>query len=177
MALGTSSKTVDLDLEKRIAKAKEDYNDCRALIQVTKNLATQTTGFVQAQTAASTLFERLSRQGTTLQHEFSVEHKLFDMIATNALVVVSALTSFNSEVSKFLTQEFDPLWVLLRHHESVRVEYDVCRIDFERVRNTSGPKVALYEAKFQEAQARLQRSSHDVSVKLTALESGKVCCA
>jgi hypothetical protein len=170
---GVTSKTVNIDLEARLNKAHEDHRDCQTLAAVTKQLMHHTTVFTQSQTAAAAAFDRLSRRVAPLRDEFVSEHKLFDSIANNALVIVSALSTFNDELVGYTTH-YELLWRAVAHYQAVRVEFDVCRLDLERNRSAPVPRVLELERNFHDSQARFDKICAELSESLARLEVGKV---
>ena len=167
---GTSTKTVDLELEKRIASVRLDYEECQNMLKLIKQLAAQTTNVVQAQTSISTCFERMTRSNTPLHSEFTVGQNLFDIMANSALIVVSSLTTFADELAGLIKREYEPLWPLLRRYDSLRLDYDVCRLELESTRTSNVPRSNVAELKFIESQANFTAIGNDVSIRLAHIE-------
>jgi hypothetical protein len=172
--LGTAPKTVDFELQRRIAKIKEDFNDCRALIVAAKQLAHHATVFSQAHSSLAACLDKMAVQVAPLKAEFSHENKLFDAVGSNTLLVISSLTTFSDELSQLLAREFSPLWPLLRNYEVARVDFDVCRLDADHAKNQAGPKTAAIEARLTEARERFESIGREIEERLNLLEQVQV---
>ena len=174
-SMGNASKTIDIDLDKRLAHAREVHADCRVLVTNLKHLGNQTSMFVQAQMGASAVFERVGKNsGSRLRDEFNREHRVFDAIANSALVMASAVSAFHEEIIKFVSTQLEPLWLVQQNYDAVRVEYDVCRVDFEKVKGTNSPKLQAVESRFLDAFNRLQAARAELVAKLDAVDATMV---
>ncbi|XP_068569268.1 arfaptin-1-like [Cebidichthys violaceus] len=177
--LGRGSRTVDLDLERRLELLKDDRRRYEGVTKLAQMLANQLAQFSVTQKTLGDAFAELSLKTPTLHVEFSVNADAQKFLSKSSETLTASVNSFTSDMNTLVNKTMEDTMLNAKKYEAARIEYDAYRVDLEELNlgprdAITLPKLELAQKDFQSQKDGYQRIREDLSVKVKLLEENKV---
>ncbi|KAK9525065.1 hypothetical protein VZT92_017408 [Zoarces viviparus] len=177
--LGRGSRTVDLDLERRLELLKDDRQRYDSVTKLAKTLANQLAQFSVTQKTLGDTFAELSLKTPTLHVEFGVNADTQRFLSKSSDTLTASVNAFTSDMNTLVNKTMEDTMISAKQYEAARIEYDAYRVDLEELNlgprdAVTLPKLELAQRDFQSQRDRYQRIREDLSVKVKLLEDNKV---
>ncbi|XP_043233969.1 arfaptin-2-like [Amphibalanus amphitrite] len=174
--LGRSTRTVDAELDAKIAILRETQVQYRSLMKTAKELSTHLTNMLSSQMQLSELFSQLGQRTPELRQEFDLNAEAQRTLNESGRPLRDALAQFVSSMETLCEQTIEDALTTIKSYETARVEYDAYRVDLEWAGQQGGDTGLLAEARRQHdiRLAEYQRLREKVTVKLTLLDENRV---
>uniref|UniRef100_UPI0037E7CBB7 arfaptin-1-like n=1 Tax=Semicossyphus pulcher TaxID=241346 RepID=UPI0037E7CBB7 len=177
--LGRGSRTVDLDLERRLELLKDDRQRYENVTKVAQTLANQLAQISVTQKTLGDAFSELRVKTPTLYVEFGLNAEAQRFLAKSSETLTEAITAFTSDMNTLVNKTIEDTMINAKKYEAARIEYDAYRVDLEELNmgprdaNTV-PKLEAAQKDFQGQKERFQKIRDDLTVKVKLLEENKV---
>lgn len=173
--LGKSTKTIDAEMDLKIAQIRDTQRDYLSILRLTRTLSTHFNQVVQTQTLLAETFAELSQRSPELQHEFFHNSESQRNLTKNGGILLNALNSFISTVNVLCNKTFNDTLLTIKQYEIARIEFDAYRVDLEGTQSSTG-SLGLEIAKknylkHKESYDNLRR---DVNEKIQLLDENRV---
>uniref|UniRef100_A0A3Q3ES43 ARF interacting protein 1 n=1 Tax=Labrus bergylta TaxID=56723 RepID=A0A3Q3ES43_9LABR len=177
--LGRGSRTVDLDLERRLELLRDDRQRYENVTKVAQTLANQLAQITVTQKTLGDAFSELKVKTPTLHVEFGLNADAQNFLSKSGESLTEAINTFTSDMNTLVNKTIEDTMINAKKYEAARIEYDAYRVDLEELNmgprdaNTL-PKLEAAQQEFQGQKERFQKLRDDLSVKVKLLEENKV---
>eukprot|EP00045_Choanoeca_perplexa_P007579 m.69460 g.69460 ORF g.69460 m.69460 type:complete len:349 (-) comp14128_c0_seq1:1217-2263(-) len=169
---GKATKTIDLDLQPRFDLLRSLQSEYKTLCEVAKSMAKHVDSSAKTHEAIGTRLDSLSKvEDSNVQGLFQTQGQFMIVYSRNLMGLFEAITFFQTQMSKILSQ-LEATLKVVRGYESVRLEYDGYRVDYEK-QKAADRNVEVAEAKFLDAYTKFQSSREDTMQCLKDFDSDK----
>lgn len=177
--LGRGSRTVDLDLERRLELLKDDRQRFEHITKVAQTLANQLAQITVTQKTLGDAFSELKVKSPVLHVEYGLNAEAQRFLSKSGETLTAAINSFTSDMNTLVNKTIEDTMINAKKYEAARIEYDAYRVDLEELnmgpRDTNTvPKLEAAQQEFQGQKERFQKIRDDLSVKVKLLEENKV---
>ncbi|XP_074518471.1 arfaptin-1-like [Halichoeres trimaculatus] len=177
--LGRGSRTVDLDLERRLELLKDDRQRFENITKVAQTLANQLAQITVTQKTLGDAFSELKVKSPVLHVEYGLNAEAQRFLSKSGETLTAAINSFTSDMNTLVNKTIEDTMINAKKYEAARIEYDAYRVDLEELnmgpRDTNTlPKLEAAQQEFQGQKERFQKIRDDLSVKVKLLEENKV---
>lgn len=177
--LGRGSRTVDLDLERRLELLKDDRQRFENITKVAQTLANQLAQITVTQKTLGDAFSELKVKSPVLHAEYGLNAEAQRFLSKSGETLTAAINSFTSDMNTLVNKTIEDTMINAKKYEAARIEYDAYRVDLEELnmgpRDTlTLPKLEAAQQEFQGQKERFQKIRDDLSVKVKLLEENKV---
>lgn len=177
--LGRGSRTVDLELERRLEVLREDRQRYEHITKVAQTLANQLAQITVTQKTLGNAFNELRVKTPALNVEFGLNADAQNFLSKSNETLTAALNIFTTDMNTLINKTIEDTMLNAKKYEAARIEYDAYRVDLEdlnmgpRDANTL-PKLEAAQQEFQGQKERFQKLRDDLNVKVKLLEENKV---
>ncbi|KAM6960417.1 arfaptin-1-like [Tautogolabrus adspersus] len=177
--LGRGSRTVDLDLERRLELLRDDRQRYENMTKVAQALANQLAQITVTQKTLGDAFSELKVKTPTLHVEFGLNAEAQIFLSKSGESLTEAINTFTSDMNTLVNKTIEDTMINAKKYEAARIEYDAYRVDMEELNmgprdaNTL-PKLEAAQQEFQGQKERFQKLRDDLTVKVKLLEENKV---
>ncbi|CAJ1085743.1 arfaptin-1-like isoform X1 [Xyrichtys novacula] len=177
--LGRGSRTVDLDLERRLELLKDDRQRFENITKVAQTLANQLAQITVTQKTLGDTFSELKVKSPMLHVEFGLNAEAQRFLSKSGESLAAAINTFTSDMNTLVNKTIEDTMINAKKYEAARIEYDAYRVDLEELNmgprdaNTL-PKLEAAQQEFQGQKERFQKMRDDLTVKVKLLEENKV---
>ncbi|XP_041635573.1 arfaptin-1-like [Cheilinus undulatus] len=177
--LGRGSRTVDLDLERRLELLRDDRQRYENITKVAQTLANQLAQITVTQKTLGDAFSELRVKTPLLHVEFGLNAEAQKFLSKSNETLAAALNAFTSDMNTLVNKTIEDTMINAKKYEAARIEYDAYRVDLEELNmvprdaNTL-PKLEAAQQEFQGQREKFQKLRDDLTVKVKLLEENKV---
>lgn len=173
--LGRSTKTIDAEMDLKIAQIRDTHRDYLLILRLTRTLSTHFNQVVLTQASLAETFAELSQRSPELQHEFFHNSESQRSLTKNGGILLSALNSFISTVNVLCNKIFNDTLLTIKQYEIARIEFDAYRVDLEGTPSTI-PSLGLENAKknYFTHKENYDNLKKDVTEKIQLLDENRV---
>ncbi|XP_060887651.1 arfaptin-1-like [Labrus mixtus] len=177
--LGRGSRTVDLDLERRLELLRDDRQRYENVTKVAQTLANQLAQITITQKTLGDAFSELKVKTPALHVEFGLNADAQNFLSKSGESLTESINTFTSDMNTLVSKTIEDTMINAKKYEAARIEYDAYRVDLEELNmgprdaNTL-PKLEAAQQEFQGQKERFQKLRDDLSVKVKLLEENKV---
>lgn len=173
--LGQSTKTIDSEMDLKIAQIRDTHRDYLSLLRLTRVLSLNFNQLIQTQAALAETFAELSQRSPELQREFMHNSESQRTFTKNGGILLSALNCFISTVDMLCNKTFNDTLLTIKKYEIARIEFDAYRIDLEGTPSTI-PSPGLDNAKknYYKHKESYDQLRTTVTEKLQLLDENRV---
>ena len=177
---GRGVRTVDPQLESRIANLKETQKKYAQLISLTTQFHINFSSVVETQKSLAEHFAFMSIRSPELHSEFHYNSEAQKRISRNGDTLLQAVHFFLSNIQTVCNKTMEDTLQTVKGYETARLTYDAYRSELENLKkqvNTSPSaqsKIPLATAEFEKHKATFEQLRHDVDIKLKLLDENKV---
>ena len=178
--MGSGTRTVDVELENRIANLKETHKKYLQLVSLTDNFMTQFRLVIETQRSLAEHFAYMSVRSTELHTEFHFNSEAQKLIAKNGEALMSALYFFKSNIFTISAKTMEDTLLTVKNYETARLSYDAYRSELESALKTppsssaAAAKLEAKKAEFEKYKSNFEKLRKDLDIKLKLLETNKV---
>lgn len=177
--LGRGSRTVDLDLERRLELLRDDRQRFEHITKVAQTLANQLAQITVTQKTLGDAFSELKVKSPVLHVEYGLNAEAQRFLSKSGETLTAAINSFTSDMNTLVNKTIEDTMINAKKYEAARIEYDAYRVDLEELnmgpRDTNTlPKLEAAQQEFQGQKERFQKIRDDLNVKVKLLEENKV---
>ncbi|KAM9426221.1 arfaptin-1-like isoform 1-T2 [Pholidichthys leucotaenia] len=177
--LGRGSRTVDLDLERRLELLKDNRQRYDHMTKLAQTLANQLAQLTVTQKSLGDAFSELSVKSPSLYAEFGMNAEAQRFLAKSGETLTEAINTFTSDLNTLINKTIEDTMSNARQYEAIRIEYDAYRVDLEDLNlgprdPKTLPKLEQAQKNFQSQRERYEKVRDDLSVKVKLLQENKV---
>ena len=178
--MGSGTRTVDIELENRIANLRETHKKYLQLVSLTDNFMTQFRLVIETQRSLAEHFAYMSVRSTELHTEFHFNSEAQKLIAKNGEALLSALYFFKSNIFTISAKTMEDTLLTVKNYETARLSYDAYRSELESALKTppsssaAAAKLEVKKAEFEKYKSNFEKLRKDLDIKLKLLETNKV---
>lgn len=173
--LGKSTKTIDSEMDLKIAQIRATQRDYLSILRLTRALSLHFIQVVQTQASLAETFAELSQRSPELQHEFFHNSESQRNLTKNGGILLNALNSFISTVDVLCNKTFNDTLLTIKKYEIARIEFDAYRIDLEGTPSTiASPALDNAKKNYFKHKESYDKLRTTVAEKLQLLDENRV---
>ncbi|XP_034532784.1 arfaptin-1-like isoform X2 [Notolabrus celidotus] len=177
--MGRGSRTVDLELERRLELLRDDRQRFENITKVAQTLANQLAQITVTQKTLGDAFGELKVKSPLLNAEFGLNADAQTFLSKSGETLTASINAFTLDMNTLVNKTIEDTMINAKKYEAARIEYDAYRVDLEELNmgprdaNTL-PKLEAAQQEFQGQKERFQKIREDLTVKVKLLEENKV---
>eukprot|EP00117_Sycon_ciliatum_P013267 scpid77294/ scgid13997/ Arfaptin-1; ADP-ribosylation factor-interacting protein 1 len=179
---GKGTRTVDAQLDERIATLRETQRKYALILTIVRRLSTQVRASMETQQTLGDMFAEYSVHTPELLEEFKRNSDVQRQVSRNGESLLAIMLTFESSLDTLSRKTIEDTLLKVKEYESARLEYDAFRTDLEQLRafkvqnpgNTGKAlKLERAEADFEIHRSRYDRMRSELAIKLQLLDENK----